>query len=156
MALTVVPPAACLPDVLPSERLGAGGRPVPALRDQLRRIDGRRNAITVAGAWLQSMGVVAAALVVDRWWGYVLGFVLVGRGFVLLSILAHEAAHRLLFRSRAANDGVVGCWPTRRCCPSTSTAGSTWRTTATSSGPTSPISGSTAGTRSRPRRCGAS
>jgi fatty acid desaturase len=39
----------------------------------------------------------------------VVAFVLCGRGFALLAILAHEAAHRLLFRNRKLND-FVGTW----------------------------------------------
>ena len=109
MVATVVPSAERLPSVLPTERLSVAGRPVPPLRERLRRIPDARNAVTVAGAWLQSFGVVAAAAVIDRWWAYVIAFVLVGRGFALLNILAHEAAHRLLFRRRRIND-FVGRW----------------------------------------------
>jgi fatty acid desaturase len=109
MAATVVPGRERLPDVLPTDRLSAAGRPLPVLRDHLRRIPGRRNALTVLGAWIQSFGVVAAAVAVDRWWGYVVAFVLVGRGFALLNILGHEAAHRLLFSRRRLND-FVGRW----------------------------------------------
>jgi fatty acid desaturase len=61
------------------------------------------------GAWLQSFGVVAAAAALNRWWGYVLAFFLAGRGFALLNILGHEAAHRLLFAPRRLND-FVGRW----------------------------------------------
>jgi fatty acid desaturase len=109
MAVTMVPGRERLPDVLPTERLSAAGRPQPALRDRLRRIPGRRNAVTVVGAWIQSFGVVAAAAALDRWWGYLLAFFLVGRGFALLNILGHEAAHRLLFARRRLND-FVGRW----------------------------------------------
>jgi fatty acid desaturase len=109
MVATVVPGRERLPDVLPTDRLSAAGRPRPVLRDHLRRIPGRRNALTVLGAWIQSFGVVAAAAAVDRWWGYVVAFLLVGRGFALLNILGHEAAHRLLFTRRRLND-FVGRW----------------------------------------------
>ena len=106
MVATVVPGTDRLPGVLPTERLTANARPVPEVREQLRRIPGGRNAVTVAGAWLQSFGVVAAAAVIDRWWGYLIAFFLMGRAFALLNILAHEAAHRLLFRPRRLNDFV--------------------------------------------------
>ena len=109
MVATLSPVRESLPDVLPAGRLGAGGRPVPAWRDELRRISDPGNAGTVLGAWLQSAGVIVGAAWVDRWWAYVAAFVLVGRGFVLLNILGHEAAHRLLFTGRRANDG-VGRW----------------------------------------------
>ncbi|HEY3811131.1 MAG TPA: fatty acid desaturase, partial [Acidimicrobiales bacterium] len=109
MVATLVPDLERLPDVLPTPRLSAAGRPLPPIRDQLRRIPDARNAGTVAGAWLQSVGVVAAAAVIDRWWGYLLAFFLMGRAFALLNILGHEAAHRLLFSRRRLND-VVGRW----------------------------------------------
>jgi fatty acid desaturase len=109
MVATVVPSAPALPDVLPTERLSATGRPAAALREQLRRISDGRSVLTVTGAWLQSFGVVAAAAWLDRWWAYVVAFLLVGRAFALLNILGHEAAHRLLFSRRRAND-VVGRW----------------------------------------------
>ena len=113
MTATVLPPlvptGARLPDVLPTERLAATGKAVPAVREGLRRIPGRRNATTVAGAWAQSFGVVAAAAWVDRWWAYLLAFVLMGRAFALLNILGHEAAHRLLFADRRTND-LLGRW----------------------------------------------
>jgi len=100
MVATMVPPARVLPDVLPTERLTASGRPVPRLRSELRRIPGGRNAVTVIGAWAQSFGVVALAAYIDRWWAYAVAF---------LHILGHEAAHRLLFARRRIND-FVGRW----------------------------------------------
>src|SRR5262245_5065919 len=105
----MVPPVDLLPEVLPTERLNAGGRPLGPLRDELRRVPSARNVITVAGALAQSFGVVALAAWLDRWWVWPIAFVLVSRGFVLLSILAHEAAHRLLFADRRLND-LVGAW----------------------------------------------
>ncbi|MGH8920627.1 MAG: fatty acid desaturase, partial [Actinomycetes bacterium] len=86
-----------------------GGRPIPAWREQLRRIPDGRNAVTVVGAWLQSLGGVVAAVAIARWGAYGLAFLLVGRGFALLGILGHEAAHRLLFSRRPLND-LVGGW----------------------------------------------
>jgi fatty acid desaturase len=109
MVATVVPSAERLPDVLPTTRLSGSGRPAPQIRERLRRIPDFRNAVSVAGAWAQSFGVVALAAIVDRWWGYLLAFLLMGRAFALLNILGHEAAHRLLFSRRQVND-LVGRW----------------------------------------------
>lgn len=105
----MIPAPTALPDVLPTERLSGTGRPAPELRASLRRIPDRANVVTVAGAWLQSFGVVALAVWVDRWWAYVVAFFLMGRAFALLNILGHEAAHRLLFSAKTAND-LVGRW----------------------------------------------
>jgi fatty acid desaturase len=59
--------------------------------------------------WLQAIVIVGLAV----WWGnpvgYVLAFLLMGRTHAQLASLMHEAAHRLLFANRRAND-VVGRW----------------------------------------------
>src|SRR5690554_7417854 len=98
-----------LVDVLPASSLGPTGRPVGKLRDELYRILNVRNWFHVAGLWVQSVGV----LVVASWWGHPVGwvvaFLLMGRSFARFSILAHEAAHRLLFSNRTLNDR-VGAW----------------------------------------------
>ena len=109
MTATMLPPAEILPDVLPTDRLTAAARPVPAVREQLRRIPSGRNAVTVLGVFAQSFGVVALALWIGQWWAIAIAFLLMGRAFALYAILAHEAAHRLLFANRRAND-LVGRW----------------------------------------------
>ncbi|MET0324282.1 MAG: fatty acid desaturase [Ilumatobacteraceae bacterium] len=109
MAVTMVPPEDLLPEVLPTDRLNVRAMPVRPLRDELRRIPTVRNAVTVVMALVQTFGVVIAAVVVDTWWGWVLAFLLMGRGHCLLNILGHEAAHRLLFPNRRVND-FVGRW----------------------------------------------
>jgi fatty acid desaturase len=106
---SMVPPASALPDVLPTDRLNDRGMAVRELRDDLRRMSNSRSVLTVAGALLQSFGVVVAAAWLHTWWSYLLAFVLMARGHVCLNILAHEAAHRLLFTGRRWNDG-VGRW----------------------------------------------
>jgi fatty acid desaturase len=80
--------------------------PVPAVRSELRRIQGGRNAVTCVLALVQTVGVLAAAGWSNTWPGYVAAYLLCGRGFALLLILAHESAHRLLFRNRRLNDAV--------------------------------------------------
>jgi fatty acid desaturase len=104
----VAPPEA-LPDVLPTDRLTASGKAVPEVREALRRIASWRNALTVAGLWATIVGLFAAATWLDHPLGYVALFVLMGPMFARLAILGHEAAHRLLFRNRRAND-LVGRW----------------------------------------------
>jgi fatty acid desaturase len=105
----MVPPKAILPAVLPSERLSASGKAVPGLRDELRHIASWRNAWTVASLWVAIGGLFAAATWVDHPLGYPALLVLMGPMFARLAILGHEAAHRLLFRNRRAND-LVGRW----------------------------------------------
>jgi len=106
---SMVPPAEALPDVLPTDRLNERGKPLPPLRNELRRISNPRNVLAVSSTLLQSFGVVIAAAWINTWWSYLVAFVLMVRGHVCLNILAHEAAHRLLFTNRRAND-TVGRW----------------------------------------------
>ena len=103
----MVPPADLLPDVLPNDRFNDRGMPIRELRDELRRIPNLRNAVAVSATVVQSFGVVIAAALVHTWWSYLAAFILMTRGHVCLNILGHEAAHRLLFSNRRAND-VVG------------------------------------------------
>jgi fatty acid desaturase/predicted Zn-dependent protease with MMP-like domain len=113
---TVVPPAEDLPDVLPTDRLGPTGMPTPALRAQFRRMHDARNVANVLLTWLEPALLLGFAC----WWTpglplaaaipvWVAVFLLMGRTFARLSILGHEAAHRLLFSNRRVND-VVGAW----------------------------------------------
>ena len=109
VAGSMVPDPSVLPDVLPTDRLNERAKPTQPLRSELRHFSNARNVITVSGALLQSFGVVIAAAWIHTWWSYLLAFVLMARGHVCLNILAHEAAHRLLFTHRRMNDG-VGRW----------------------------------------------
>jgi fatty acid desaturase len=109
----MVPPLDALPHVLPTERLSDRAKPLPPLRDELRRTHGVRNACNVVGLWLQSFGLIALTcwltpqvplgLALVLW---AATFLLMGRAFALYAILGHEAAHRLLFRDKRLNDGV--------------------------------------------------
>lgn len=103
------PAAEVLPEVLPTTTLNARGRPLGPLRESLYRIPNARNVANVIGVWLQTAGVIVVACWINRWWAFVVAFFLMGRGCVLFAILAHEAAHRLLFSNRKAND-FVGRW----------------------------------------------
>jgi len=105
----MLPPPEVLPEVLPTDRLTATGKPVPEVREALRRIPNARNAVTVLMALVQTVGLVLAAHRVGHPAAYVAAFFLMGRGHCLLAILGHEAAHRLLFSSKAINDA-VGRW----------------------------------------------
>ncbi|WP_426570767.1 fatty acid desaturase family protein [Aquihabitans sp. McL0605] len=105
----MVPPVSALPDVLPTDRLSATGKALPEVREPLRRIASWRNAGTVAWLWITIIALFAIATSIDAVWAYAAVFVLMGPMFARLAILGHEAAHRLLFRNRTAND-LVGRW----------------------------------------------
>lgn len=108
-ALTVLPDPSILPDVLPTDRLQASGMPKPQIRDRLRRIPNGRNVLNVTSVWVQSFGLVALATWIDHPLAWAVTFLLMGRAFALYAILGHEAAHRLLFSNRRAND-LIGKW----------------------------------------------
>ena len=109
MATTMLPPPDALPDVLPTARLTATGRPVPEVRAELRRISNVGNVFTVLGVWGQVALTVGAAIWLSHPLAWAAAYVLMGRTFVRLGILGHEAAHRLLFSKKSVND-VVGKW----------------------------------------------
>lgn len=105
----MAPPPEALPAALPTERLTVSAKAVPDLRAELRRIASYRNVGSVAGLWVSIAALWAAALWIAHPLGYLILFILMGTVFARLAILGHEAAHRLLFRDRRAND-LVGRW----------------------------------------------
>jgi fatty acid desaturase len=106
---TMLPPAEVLTDVLPTERLTATGMPVPELRAELRQIDDLRNAGTVVATWVQALGTIGLAAWIDEPLAYIVAFLLMGPAFARFAILAHEAAHKLLFTNKRWNDA-IGRW----------------------------------------------
>ena len=105
----MLPPPDALPDVLPTDRLSATGRPVPEVRAELRRISNVGNVFTVVSCWAWIVGPLWLAAELSHPLAWVACFLLVGRSFARLNILGHEAAHRLLFSSKRWND-FVGRW----------------------------------------------
>ena len=103
---TMVP--SVLPSSHPTERVRVDGRPQPAFRDDLRRIPSWRNALSVVSVFVQTGLVLWTAV---RWapLAVVPAFVLMGRAHAQFASLMHEAAHRLLFEDKRAND-LVGRW----------------------------------------------
>jgi fatty acid desaturase len=101
-----------VPTVLPVARetavVRADGKPLPGVRAELRRIPSIRNAGSVLFLYVQTGAVLYATV---RWspWVWPATFVLMGRAHAQFASLMHEAAHRLLFRNRTAND-LVGRW----------------------------------------------
>jgi fatty acid desaturase len=106
---TMLPPAESLPDVLPTGRLTASGMPVPELRTELRRIASIRNVGSVVVAWAQALGTIGLAVWIGHPLAYAAAFVLMGPVHARFASLGHEAAHKLLFRHKRAND-LVGRW----------------------------------------------
>lgn len=97
-----------LPVARETASLRADGRAHPAVREELRRISSWRNALSVVGLYVQTAVIVVVAV---RWtpWAIVPAFLLMGRTHAQFASLMHEAAHRLLFSNKRAND-MVGRW----------------------------------------------
>src|SRR6202035_1071266 len=109
MATTMVPELSARPDVLPSDRLLANGMGIPEIRPSLRRIDNVRTAITVVSVWFYVVLLVGGAVCLDRWWGSLIAFALMGPMYARFAILMHESAHKLLFTNKRWNDW-IGTW----------------------------------------------
>ncbi len=105
----MIPDPALLDAVRPTDRVTATGRPTPAFREELRRIPNVRNTAAVVGLYAQTIAIVVVAVHFDNWFVWAAAFILMGRAHAQFAALMHEAAHRLLFRNRTAND-FVGRW----------------------------------------------
>lgn len=98
-----------LPNVLPTERLLAGGKAVPALRSDLRRISNLRSALAVIQVVAEPFVIVWLAVWLSHPVAWVAAFLLMGRQYARFASLGHEAVHRTLFSNRRLND-IVGKW----------------------------------------------
>ena len=108
---TMVPVDERLPQVLPTERLGATGK-ARAARCAPSCAASTTCATSAASllCWAQPVGRRRPRRVARPTRSATsLAFVLMGAGFARFAILGHEAAHRLLFTDKRANDW-VGRW----------------------------------------------
>ena len=91
------------------EHIAADGRPTATYRERLRRIPDARNAFSVVSLYAQTAGVLTVVVVVDNIAVRIAAFLMMGRAHAQFLSLMHEAAHRLLFSNKRAND-LVGNW----------------------------------------------
>ncbi len=105
---TMVPPHDTLPATTATELIQPDGRPAPAFRSELRRIPSLRNAVSVVSVYVQTLAVIVLAVRLGPW-SWPIALLLIGRANAQFAGLMHEAAHRLLFKNRRAND-LVGRW----------------------------------------------
>ena len=98
-----------LPRVIDNPSIGTDGRPMPDLRAELRRIPSLLNAWSVLWCYGQNILILAAAVQINHIATWLIAFLLMGRMHAQFASLMHEAAHRLLFKHRGANDW-VGNW----------------------------------------------
>jgi fatty acid desaturase len=93
----------------PTARLLPNARPAPEFREKLRKIPNTRNACNVILLYAQTIAIIVAAVWIDNWFVWIAAFLLMGRAQAQFAALMHEAAHRMLFRNKRAND-LVGRW----------------------------------------------
>ena len=105
----MAPQPESLPVVDDDPRIGADGRALPEVRSDLRRIPSVRNAWSVAWMWGQNVLILVVASRIGHPLAWVAAFLLMGRAHAQFASLMHEAAHRLLFAHKGAND-FVGNW----------------------------------------------
>jgi fatty acid desaturase len=79
------------------------------VRAELRKIDDLRNVGSVLLTWGQVVATVGLAVWVDHPLAYAAAFLLMGPAYARFAIIAHEAAHKLLFTNKRWNDA-VGRW----------------------------------------------
>jgi fatty acid desaturase len=104
----MVPPDGVLTPGRDTEFVQPDGRLQPDVRADIRRIPSWRNALSVVSTYSQTLGLIVFAVWAGPW-AWLPVFVLMGRAHAQFASLMHEAAHRLLFRNKRAND-FVGRW----------------------------------------------
>lgn len=105
----MVPSRSLLTAPDPGGSILPNGRPVPELRERLRRIPSWRNAASVVALYAATVGILVGAVRLDHPLAWVVAFLGMGPVIARFNILMHEAAHRLLFSNRRCND-LVGRW----------------------------------------------
>ncbi len=105
----MVPDPSVFASITGNDKILANGRPTSQWRTELRRIPNFRNAMSIASIYVQTIGIMWAALALHNPFTYVVAFLLMGRAHAQLLALMHESVHRLLFRNRKLND-FAGRW----------------------------------------------
>jgi len=98
-----------LPLILPTDRLQIGGKAVPEIRAELRRIPNWRSALAVVAVVSEPVVIIAGAAWLSHPLVWFVAFLLMGRQYARLTSLGHEAVHRTLFSNKVLNDR-VGKW----------------------------------------------
>ena len=105
----MVPDASVFTQIDGNDKILTNGHPTSQWRTELRHIPNFRNAISIASIYVQTIGIIWAALALHNPITYVIAFLLMGRAHAQLLALMHESVHRLLFRNRKLND-FAGRW----------------------------------------------
>lgn len=105
----MAPTSSSLPVVHDNSWVARDGRALPEVRSDLRRIPSWRNAWSVVWMYAQNGLILFGAARIGHPVVWVVAFLLMGRAHAQFASLMHEAAHRLLFTHKRAND-FVGNW----------------------------------------------
>ena len=105
----MVPDSGLLVPPDPSGPISPSGKPLPELRERLRRVPALRNALSVVLLYAITIGIIATAVWLNQPVVWLVAFLAMGPMICRFNILMHEAAHRLLFANKRAND-FVGKW----------------------------------------------
>ena len=107
--MNMVPDASVFTQIDGNDKILTNGHPTSQWRTELRHIPNFRNALSIASIYVQTIGIIWAALALHNPITYVIAFLLMGRAHAQLLALMHESVHRLLFRNRKLND-FAGRW----------------------------------------------
>lgn len=107
--MNMVPDASVFTKIDGNDKILTNGHPTSQWRTELRHIPNFRNALSIASIYVQTIGIIWAALALHNPIIYVIAFLLMGRAHAQLLALMHESVHRLLFRNRKLND-FAGRW----------------------------------------------
>ena len=107
--MNMVPDASVFTQIDGNDKILANGHPASQWRTELRHIPNFRNALSIASIYVQTIGIIWAAVALHNPIIYVIAFLLMGRAHAQLLALMHESVHRLLFRNRKLND-FAGRW----------------------------------------------
>ena len=107
--MNMVPDASVFTQIDGNDKILTNGHPASQWRTELRHIPNFRNALSIASIYVQTIGIIWAAVALHNPIIYVIAFLLMGRAHAQLLALMHESVHRLLFRNRKLND-FAGRW----------------------------------------------
>ena len=109
MPAILIPSSELLVTPAEASPIGPTGKPRPELREDLRRIPNLHNVVNVVALYAITIGILVVTARLDNVAVWIAAFLVMGPIHARFAILMHEAAHRLLFSNRRAND-FVGKW----------------------------------------------
>ena len=109
MTATVIPAPGLLVAPSVESPVAPSGKPKPELREELRRIPTLHNVINALVLYAVTIGIFVTVAWTNNVVVWIAAFFVMGPIHARFAIFMHEAAHRLLFKHRKAND-FFGKW----------------------------------------------